>query len=76
MEIINALREEGGFIEAVGILEDVQQKEKEKLEVTVRWQMMSQEDGALEMDGDGESQRADQRTATRKKYVKTGDPLP
>lgn len=36
---------EGGLLEVVRILEDVQQKEKEKLELTVKWQVLTQKAG-------------------------------
>ena len=47
---------EGGLTEAAGILERIQQAEKEKLELTVQWQVLAQQEGEK---GGGDSEEMD-----------------
>lgn len=57
-----------GLTEAAGILEQLQQAEKEKLELTVQWQVLSQQEGGREsVDDFGATEH--KRKELRKKCV-------
>ena len=59
---------ESGLTEAAGILEQLQQAEKEKLELTVEWQVLSQQEGESEgVDDFGATEH--KRKELRKKCV-------
>ena len=74
-EVIATIKEfsEHGLIEAAGILERIQQAEKEKLELTVQWQVLAQQERER---GGGDSEEMDdfgaaehQKKELRKKYI-------
>lgn len=69
-EVIMTVKDfrESGLTEAAGILEQLQQAEKEKLELTVQWQVLSQQEGGSEgADDFGASEH--KRKELRKKCV-------
>lgn len=76
-EVIATIKEFGecGLTEAAGILERVQQTEKEKLELTVKWQVLAQQE--RERQGE-ESEEVDDFGATeyQKKELKKKYCLP
>ena len=74
-EVIATIKEFSGcgLTEAAGILERIQQAEKEKLELTVQWQVLTQREGE---EGGGDSEEMDdfgaaeyQKKELRKKYM-------
>ena len=72
-EVIAIIKEfsDHGLTEATGILERIQQVEKEKLELTVKWQVLTQEERERgeeceEMDDFGAAEH--QKKELRKKY--------
>lgn len=76
-EVIAIAKElsESGFTEEARILEQIQQAEKEKLELTVQWQVISQqkrenEEGAEEVEDFGASETKAQDL--KKKYDHNG----
>ena len=74
-EVIATIKEfsEHGLTEAAGILERIQQAEKEKLELTVQWQVLAQQErerggeDSEEIDDFGAAEH--QKKELRKKYV-------
>ena len=72
---IKEFNEHTDLTEAAGILERIQQAEKEKLELTVQWQMLTQQEGE-KGGGDSDSEEMDdfgaadhQKKELRKKYA-------
>lgn len=73
-EVIATIKEFGehGLTEAAGILESLQQAEKEKLELTVQWQVLAQQERET---GGGDNEEVDdfgaaeyKKKELRKKY--------
>lgn len=72
---IKEFNEHAYLTEAAGILERIQQAEKEKLELTVQWQVLTQQEGR-KGGGDPDSEEMDdfgaadhQKKELRKKYT-------
>ena len=67
IQIIDILRR-NNLSEASQILERLQQKEKEKLELTVKWQLALEKD-RVELDQDAECIDKDEKRRLRKRYT-------